>query len=351
MIPIDGDMIGFLWTTASIVFGSKHRLRKNTKPIPVRYQRQLLDDSQLTERQRNYIAPIDTQLASLGFLPFYTYRATNYVSNLIRGYQNPADPASCTVTIVEVRTIVKGVIAVKNSRVVNFTTRLADGKELTTRNMELKSLMDSPDYKIMQECPHVTNLAELKKKHDARLASLTVPVSPPRDVQAVIAEFEKDHDRFSAHQLQRGIYRISAAGDTYEMTDKAFHRGIRNFFNPFAKRISPTTVLFSALLGAFLPLYGILKLAPAMIERFGSSHVSLINPSTLAILACYILTGVILGSLADSPSYIWVMLITYVPAHLVAGWTFGGWPYSTAAHLVTFFVCQAKRKRQLVLQS
>jgi hypothetical protein len=60
----------------------------------------------------------------------------------LRGYQNPADSASCTLTVVEVQTNVKGLIAVKNSRVVNFTTRLADGKQLITRNMELKSLMD-----------------------------------------------------------------------------------------------------------------------------------------------------------------------------------------------------------------
>lgn len=351
MIPIDCDLIGFLWTTASVLFGSKPQLRKNTKPIPVRYQREVLEDSQLTEQQRNYIAPIDAELAALGFLPFYTTHVTNYGSNLVRGYQNPADPASCTLTIVEVRTNVNGVIAVKNSRVVNFTTRFGDGKELTTRNMALKSLMDVPDYKIMQDRPQVTDLTVLKKIHDAKAPSVGVPVSPPRDIASVIAEFDKEHQRFSAFQVQRGIYQLSPQGDTYLMSDKAFNRGIQNFFNPFAKRISITTVLFSALVGAVVPLYGILKLAPAMTERFGSLHVSLIQPSTLAILACYLLAGLILGFIAESQSYIWVMLITYVPAHLVAGWTFGGWPFSTMAFLVSFFLCQAKRKRQLVLQS
>jgi hypothetical protein len=351
MIPIDCDIIGFLWTTATVIFGSKPQLRKNTKPIPVRYQRQLLEDSQLTEQQRKYIAPIDAELAALGFRPFYTLRVTNYVSNLVRGYQNPADPASCTLTVVEVKTNVNGLIAVKNSRVLNFTTRLADGKELITRNMELKSLMDSPDYKIMQDCPHVTSLAELKKRHEAKAASLGMPLSPPRDVQSVIAEFDKDHDRFGAYQLQRGVYRLSADGDTYMITDKALRRGIRNYFNPLAKRLSLTTVLFSALIGAVLPLYGILKLAPAMTERLSPAPPSFFQPSTLAILACYLLAGAILGFIAESQSYLWVMLITYVPAHLVAGWTFGGLPYSTLAFLVSYFVSQAKRKRQLVLQS
>jgi hypothetical protein len=45
------------------------------------------------------------------------------------------------------------------------------------------------------------------------------------------------------------------------------------------------------------------------------------------------------------------MLMTYIPAHLVAGWSFGTFPYSTAAYLVCFFVARLRRKRQFVLQS
>jgi len=351
MIPIDCDLIGFLWTSGVVLFGSKPQLRKNSIPIPVRYQRQLLDDSELTGKQLQYVAPLDNKLTTLGFRPFYTLRVTNYGSNLVRGYQNPADPASCTVTIVEVRTKVAGVAGVKNSHVVNFTTRLADGRELITRNMELKSVLDQPEYKIIQECPHVTNLAELKKMHDAKAASFGTPISPPRDVQSVITEFDKDHERFSGFQVQRGVYRLSPLGDTYLLTDKAFNRGIRNYFNPFARRISISAALFSVLVGALLPLFGILKLAPAMAERFGAAPPSLFQPASLAILACYLLAGALLGFIAESQSYIWVILITYVPAHLVAGWTFGGLPYSSFAFLVCYFVCQAKRKRQLVLQS
>jgi hypothetical protein len=344
-------MFGFLWTTATVLFGSKQQLRKNTKPIPVRYERQLLGDSELTEQQRQYIAPLDEQLGALGFRPFYTFRVTNYVSNLVRGYQNLADPASCTVTIVEVRTNVNGLIAVKNSQVVNFTTRLSGEKELITRNMALKSLMDPPAYKIMQECPHVTNLATLKRMHDTKAASLGAPLPPPRDVQSVIGEFDKDHERFINFQIQRGIYQMSPQGDTFLLTDKAFNRGIRNHFNPFARRISPSKILFSALVGAVLPLYGILKLAPNMAERFGPASPSLFQPATLAILSCYLVAGALMGFITESQSYIWVMLITYIPAHLVAGWTFGNLPYSSFAFLVCYFVCQAKRKRNLVLQS
>ena len=350
-LPIDCDLFGFLWTTATVVFGSKPQLRKNSLPIPVHYQREVIEESALSERQKLYLAPLDAQLAALNYRPMCTFRVVNYGSNLLREYSNPADPASCTVTIVEVHTNVNGVKAARNSHVVNFSTRFSGGKWLTTRNMELKTVMDTPDYRTIQECPHITDVAELKKRHDARSASFGTPVSPPRDIQSLFEEYETDNQRFFTHQVQRGILRLNPQGDAYLITDKAFNRGILNFFSPFAHRLSLTTVLFSALIGAVLPLFGILKLAPAVAERLGPAPATGISPPTLAIVACYALAGIILGFIGEAQSYVWVMLITYIPAHLFAGSTLGWFPYSTLAFGISYFVCQAKRKRQLVLQS
>jgi len=93
------------------------------------------------------------------------------------------------------------------------------------------------------------------------------------------------------------------------------------FLQSLRARISLTTVLFSVLIGAVLPLFGILKLAPAVAVRLGPTPAIGISPSTLAIAACYALAGIILGSSAEAQSYVWVMLITYVPAHLLGGST------------------------------
>lgn len=239
MFAFDIDLFAFLWTTAAVAFGSKSNLRKNSRPIPLRYTRKLLEDSDLTPTQKNYIAPFDAQLLALGYQPLYTLSVTNYVSNLVRGYIHPTDLASCTLTVVEVRTVVNGVQNFKNSQVVNCTTRLSDGRELVTRNMELRSVLDPPPYKIMQECPNVTSLAELKKRHDSRASTLSTPLSPPRDVQSVIAEFDREHEISCNYQVQRGIYQLTPDKTAYVLTDKVFNRGIRNFFNPFARRMSP----------------------------------------------------------------------------------------------------------------
>ena len=335
----------------SVVFGSKPQLRKNSRPIPVHFQREVVEESSLSEPQKKYLAPLDAQLAALNYRPMCTFRVSNYGANLLREYSNSADPANCTLTIVEVHTNVHGLKAAKNSHVVSFTTLFSNGKWLTTRIMELKTVMDNPDYRVLQECHHVTDVAELKKRHDARSAAFGTPVSPPRDVRSLFEEYEQDNQRFFGHQVQRGILRMNPQGDAYLITDKAFNRGIRNFFNPFAHRLSLTKVLFSALIGAVLPLFGILKLAPAVAERLGPPPAIGISPSTLAIVACYALAGIILGFIGEAQSYVWVMVITYIPAHLIAGSALGWLPYSTLAFMISYFVCQAKRKRQLVPQS
>src|SRR5258708_9417850 len=179
-LPMDGDLCGFLWGSVTVVFGSKPQLRQNSRPIPVRYQKEVVDGSALSVAQRKYLAPLDSQLEALNYRPMCTYRVTNYGANLIREYSNFADPATCTLTIVEIQTNVNGVKCVRNSHVVNFTTRFSGGKWLTTRNMEFNTVIDTPAYRIVQECPHITALAQLKKKHDASCASLATPVSPPR---------------------------------------------------------------------------------------------------------------------------------------------------------------------------
>lgn len=347
---LDYDLLAFFWTTLVVVFGSKPQLRKNARPIPKYYQRELIDESALTAEQKKYFAPLDAQLAALNYRPMCTFRVVNYGSNLLREYLNPADPANCTATVVEVSTDVNGLQSSRNTFMVSFTTRFGNGKRLITRNMELKSLMDSPDYRVIQECRNVTDIAELKKRHDARSAEFGVPVSPPRDVAGLFEEYERDNQRMFAYQVQRGLLQPNAQGDAYSLTDKAFNRGILNFFNPFARRLSLTGALFSILIGAVIPLYGILKLAPFVRESFGSAAGPGLDPATLAIAACYAFTGSILGLVSRNSSYVWILLITYLPAHLVAGSALGRFPYSTVACAVTYFVCRAKQNRQLVLQ-
>ena len=252
MFSLDCDVLGFLWTTVMVAFGSKPQLRKNSLPIPVHYHREVIEESALTEQQKKYFAAFDAELSALNYRPMCTFRVANYGTNLLREYLNPGDPANCTVTVVEVKTDVRGLKATTKSCVVSFTTRFSTGKWLVTRNIELKSLMDSPDYRLMQECRNITSLAELKKRHDERSATLGMPLSPPRDVKSLFKEYEEENHRLYGYQVQRGILQLNPQGDAYLLTDKAFNRGILNFFNPFARRLSLTNILFSLLVSAVI---------------------------------------------------------------------------------------------------
>lgn len=348
-VPLDLDLPIFVYTTAKIIFRSKPRLRHNSRPIPFRFDIEHLTEDQLTPAQREYLEPFDAQLAALGYRPVCTFRAKNYGNNLLRRYGNSLDTASCALTIVEVKIDVNGRLHVKNSCSAAFSTRFTDGRRLDTGNAPLKSLFDQPPYRIVQKFPNLTDLAELKRQHDARAATLGIPATPPQTPSSVFEEFQTEHERYSKFQLERGIYRLSPDGHSFLVTDKVFNRGIGNHFLPFGRRISLAHVLFTALLGAFLPLLGILKLAP-WVE--GSSHQAMFFPSSVVVIGlCYALAGVLMALFCDSQKFAWMMLVTYVPAHLVAGWTFGWHPYSTLAFLSCYFVAQWRRRSALILES
>ena len=71
----------------------------------------------------------------------------------------------------------------------------------------------------------------------------------------------------------------------------------------------------------------------------------------MTITACYALAGALMALIGGPQSYVWMMLVTYVPTHLLAGWTFGWIPYSCIAHFARHCVGQVKARRGLVLQT
>jgi len=350
-LPIDLDIVFYAWSALKVLFGAKGRLRATTRPIPLHYQFQLLEEQELSAQQRAYLAPIDKQLASIHFRPTCTYRVTNYGSNLIRRYDNPADEATCAVTIIEVNVNVQGVKRARTSSSVTFTTRLADGKRFITRNMPVKSLFDRPDYILEQRLPNITDLVELKKKHDAMARTAGASVAPTRDVPGILREADAEHARYTQHQLEKGVYQLAADGENYIVTDKVFNRGIRNHFLPFGKRFSLGKILFSGLLGAVLPLVGILRIAPWLEQSPSLDWVSARALAGVAILACYLLAGAIIGWLCDAQKFTWVMLVAYLPQHLLAGWSYGWFPYATLLFTICHLVAQARHRKAPILET
>src|SRR5215469_16134973 len=70
-----------------------------------------------------------------------------------------------------------------------------------------------------------------------------------------------------------------------------------------------------------------------------------------AIIASYVAAGIVIGYVCEGQKFTWIYIVTYIPAHLVAGWTFGILPYSALAHLMNYYVGQLRRRQNLILQT
>lgn len=354
-IPFDLDMPVVLWAVARVILQRQARAQRLARSIPVTPIYEEIAETDLSEAQRRYLRPFDEQLARLNYRLICTYRATNfgnYGRNLMRRYSNADDTAWCTLTVVELKVKVKEVEAVRTAPTVSFCTRFADGRLLTTRNMSQKAVGDQPPDRIVQECRQTTDLGELKKKHDSRASKMGTPLTPATGTREIFEEQLRDHQRMSEFQVERGIYRLLPGGQAYEVTDKAHLRGIWNHFNPFARRISWKELIFSALAGSILPLLAVMVIAPETIARAQARDpVTVFVVSLLVIAAAYCLAGLMIGVVSDWAPFYWIMLISYVPAHAVAGWSFGAFPFSTLMFVTAFSARQMLRRRKLIFES
>lgn len=348
-LTLDWDLVAFFYTLAKILFRSPARLKRNARPLPIRCDYQEVSDRTLTPEQARCFAPYDTQLEAMNYRPACTYRVANMGHNLVRVYINPADVAQCQVMIVEVAVKARQVRGVGHSQTVVFTTRFVDGTVLTTRNMKLKSLMDEPPYRVVQECPNLSEPVKLKRRHDARAAKLGgCPVAPPADPASMFRQFQSDHDRFLAYQVQRGVCELDTAKNAFVLSSKAHWRGIRNFLNPFAHRFSLIRFLPAAIAAMVLPVLAF-QVAPNISLAAQRTGFPGAVAAQLAIGASYLVAGAILGYTLERHTFIWVFLLTYVAVHFAAGINPGNFPYSAWAGVVSYYAAQAKKQRKLVL--
>jgi hypothetical protein len=350
----DLDLPVFVYSTVRIIGGRKRRSSQVPRALPINPEYQEIAEDALTQTQRDYLKPFDQQLAALNYQPDCTYRITNFKNlgkNLVRRYVNPGDSASCSLNIVELKVKVGDVEAVKTGAKVAFTTRFADGTLLTTRNLPVKTLLDQPPGRVVQDCPKATRIAELKRRHDAKAAPMGPAIAPVSGARAVFEEQRREHQTVAQYQVERGIYRLAPSGQEYELTDKAWHRGVLNHFNPFARRIVWPEVVLSALVGSVLPLLTIMVIAPQLRGHLEAAAPMIQFVTMVLIAVAYAFAGIIIGASSDWAPFYWIMLVSYVPTHVMAGWSFGWFPYTTTMFVFSFLTMQARRRRNLLFES
>ena len=287
------DLGAFLAMEAWVIPRGLAHLRRRP-PLPVEIDLRALRDTELTERQRSFFSPFDEKLESLGFRPFCTYTVTNTGGKgLSRNYVNPMDPANCKVLVVEVETVVQGKKHFGQASSVSFVTRFADGRRCATSNSGQMKLFDVPPGWRIQRCRNVTDLAELKRRHERFAGGIGVP-SPAIADEATMLENVRDYHRvYFGHQVSTGLYAVDPGGTTLRPTDRFHWRGIRRHYNPFLHPFRVDSFLPGALLGAGLPLAasrGAEQLSALLAPHAG------IPAGPIATLVAT--TGVVLGGIA-----------------------------------------------------
>ncbi len=347
--PIDADLAVFLYTISKVLRSLPRLRRLPTSRIPKLYQIEKLDPPALTDRQAKYFAAYDEKLAAMNYWPVCTYRVTNYGHNLMRNYVNPMETARCVVLIHELALRVKGRPSPTNSCTLFFHTRFSDANILTTRNMQVRTIMDCPPYQTVQERPEISEPAELKCEHDRKAATMGCPVAPPSNADSIFKDAQAEHVRFSEFQLSRGNYTPLPDGSGYAIADKAHWRGIRNHLNRFAHRFSLRRFLPAVLAGLALPLLAVTYLAPAAGEAARNIGFPPVVAAQTMMLACYLIAGAIIGYLLERHTFVWVFLLTYLTLRLVTSTHIGQLPYSAFAGSVAYSVAQAKKRKRAVL--
>jgi hypothetical protein len=287
--------------------------------LPRDLEVEVVPDEALSESQHRYFQRLDAHLAALGYSPVSNFVATNLQGdNLTRYYRSDHDPAILGASCL------RGVNFVdENARgAVNYgewITKYEDGSSLNTLNSPVSDLFDLMPHQIRQRFPGLTDLAQLKGRHD-RKAALLLPRHPRfahgRDI---VAEWETFHRDWCEFQASRGLLRHEPEAGGYRVAPRAAWRGVLNFLNPLADNFSLPRFLAGVVLGAGLPIVTLLLLRdPAVLtflsNRFGSASAFL--PLGLSLVA-FALAGAVVGWVFEGKCFVWSLVLGYVPLRIV----------------------------------
>jgi len=273
--------------------------------MPARIAWREVPESELTPLQRDFFADYDRKLAPLGYAPLCWYKIGNLsAANLARLYQSSLGSGIAFVAAI---TSAHRANPIAMSYL-EFVQDFQDGTRLSTRNTQLSTVFARGPQDVLQECPALTDPADLKQRHDERARSLPlVPVSAG-DTALIFKRAEDHQRRFCEYQVSRGLLRYDAAAGLYRATYLTGLNGIQNFLNPFADNFSWSRTALALLFGLGLPAAG-----------------TLAGLSAAKLLPCYAAAGLVVGAIFSSKAFIWAFLLGFIASRV--------WPPADAVRL------------------
>jgi hypothetical protein len=261
-------------------------------------------DNQLTDKQRTFFAPYDSRLSSMGYRLLLTYRTTNTQGkNLLRVYTSCADPARC---VVQISAAEKGPVQFDH---VEFITEYSDGSIAMTTNRVMPSTFDSEPDKFRQQCAGLTDLTQLKFRHDQFSEQYRSRGPVFSDEKTYFAQVQRRYDKEAAHQVQQKLMRIDPSTNEYRVTLKWALRMQAYMFNPFADNFTAMKLAATIAIGA-LPV--LVSLGQAQILHAMPTLTEQLHWISLGVVA-YTIAGICAGLIFRHKSFIWAFVLAFVP--------------------------------------
>jgi hypothetical protein len=308
---VDPELLELAKIVTFIVVAGLIAIRK-TVWLPSDYNFQTVPAEQITQQQTEFFRPYDEKLQQIGFFPFATYRITTLKgTNLTRGYLNSADPAKCTVSMLHAGN------KASFTHFVEFDSKYADGTKLITVNSQMSTVFAPMPKVVRQQFRNIQDPLELKRRHDQKAQELN-----SRGVQFFKADTCFDdtrqfHREFCQYQTSRKLLRYDQKAGLYRATVWTGLRGILNFFNPLADYFSITKFAFATVFGTVAPLAALTFHMPL------ADHLARSNAAAASLVAFYLptiaytLAGAVIGWLFAGKSFIWAMVLGFVPGKLL----------------------------------
>lgn len=277
-----------------------------------------VEDEQLSAKQLAYFLALDNELAALGYRPRLSFEVSNLQGgNLTRVYQSDQEPAVVAASCLRGESAVPGAPPTAENYV-EWVTRHDDGTILTTRNVSISDLFELMPHEIRQECPGESSLERLKRRHDLRAEELRVRGPRFPHGRDLLAEFQEHHDRWCAFQESKGLLKFDPERLVYRARAKAAWRGVANFLNPMADNFTLRRFALGLILGAGLPVLGVLGAErPELVRVTEMIGVAPKIGAWVLLGLSFSAGGAAVGALFTSKSLVWALLLGYVPIRLL----------------------------------
>jgi hypothetical protein len=173
----------------------------------------------------------------------------------------------------------------------------------------MPNTFDREPDKFRQECPGLTDLTQLKRRHDQFSEQYRTRGPVFSDEKTYFAQVQSRYDKEASHQVQQKLMRIDPSTNEYRVTVKWALRMQAYMFNPFADNFTAMKLIATIAVGA-LPV--LVSLGQAQILRAMPTLDEQLHWISLSVVA-YTIAGICAGLLFKHKSFIWAFVLAFVP--------------------------------------